>query len=506
MSQMTALPSLSLQIASADVEAEVLQSLVDVRVCRRLSLPTQCELSFVDPPPDFDEILAVSVGCSLRVVLDDAGCLFEGEVTAVEQDYAAAATRTVRIRGYDALQHLRRRQPVCNHVPGSLAVLAAELLADLNLAVEFPEEPPRWRRLIQHRQSDFDLLVQLADEAGLYLVLRGGVVQFVSLAGQGAAVPLRLGDALLEVHFDHNSDAVQHEVTVVGWDPGRVEVRSGSASRPRVSAAVYDSFLGSESGAVAQRTIADVTLADATHAEQLAQAELDRRAAHKIVAWGVTEGSLDLWPGGRVSLSGVSPALSGEYVLTRVIHQINRRTGFVAEFSTRPPPAVERRRDATVTWGSVSRIDDPDSQGRVCVTLPACGGVETDWMGVVMPGAGSGKGLMTLADVGDQVLVVFPNGDLRHGVVIGGLYGSQSPLDRSGIENGAVRRFSLQTPGGQRVQLDDTAGSVRLENADGSSLELLPAHARLHSTADLILDAPGRNIFIRAANIHFERK
>jgi phage baseplate assembly protein gpV len=171
-----------------------------------------------------------------------------------------------------------------------------------------------------------------------------------------------------------------------------------------------------------------------------------------------------------------------------------------------PPQPPSRARGAMITWGTVSRIDDPDGLGRICVALPSFGQVETDWMGVVAPGAGSGKGLLSLPDVGDQVLVVFPNENPEHGVVMGGLYGAQSPPDQAGIEQGSVRRFTLVTPGGQRLQLDDTRKVIRMENGAGSFVELSPDQVRLHARADLSLEAPGQNVFIRGRKIHFEQQ
>jgi uncharacterized protein involved in type VI secretion and phage assembly len=152
----------------------------------------------------------------------------------------------------------------------------------------------------------------------------------------------------------------------------------------------------------------------------------------------------------------------------------------------------------------VTRIDDPDELGRVKVSLPSYRDVETDWMGILVPGAGLDKGLVALPDTGDVVLVLFAQSDPAHGIVLGGVYGEQLPPD-SGIESGAVQRYTFVTPGGQRVQLDDGRATIRLENSDGSAFELSPDRVRLHSQRDLDIDAPNRRIRIRGRAIDFEQ-
>jgi hypothetical protein len=107
-------------------------------------------------------------------------------------------------------------------------------------------------------------------------------------------------------------------------------------------------------------------------------------------------------------------------------------------------------------------------------------------------------------DVGDQVLVLAVDGDAGRGVVIGGLYGAGGWPD-NGIESDAVRRFTLKTPGGQRVLLDDHGELMRLENKHGSFIELAPGRMKVHAEGTgLTLEAPGHPLVIRAKSVDFE--
>jgi phage baseplate assembly protein gpV len=149
-------------------------------------------------------------------------------------------------------------------------------------------------------------------------------------------------------------------------------------------------------------------------------------------------------------------------------------------------------------------VDDPDGKGRVRVKLPTYAEVETEWMQVLTVGAGEGKGLTILPDVDDRVLVLIMPGAMSQGIVLGGLYGMDGPPD-SGVEDRSVRRFTLLTPGGQRVRLDDSNGVVYIENSEGSFIELAPDHVKLHAAADFTLEAPGKKVVIRGHKIDFQR-
>ena len=227
--------------------------------------------------------------------------------------------------------------------------------------------------------------------------------------------------------------------------------------------------------------------------------------AGEVVCQGTATGDPRLRPGSRVKVTGAGDPFNGRYVLTAVTHVIDSRMGYVSEFSTTPPsPHRSRRRDTVVTKGIVTRVNDPDRLGRLRVSLPTFGSVETEWMGAVVPGAGKGKGLVVSPDVGDQVLVLFVHGDPAQGVVLGGLYGSGGPPD-AGVEGESIRRYTLLTGKGQKVLLDDTGSVIRLENSQGSYVELAPGKVSVHAETDLALEAPGRAIVIRGKSIDFER-
>jgi phage baseplate assembly protein V len=137
------------------------------------------------------------------------------------------------------------------------------------------------------------------------------------------------------------------------------------------------------------------------------------------------------------------------------------------------------------------------------VTLPTYNEIESDWLEVLTAAAGPDKGLIAIPEVGDNVLILLTHGDPSQGVVMGGLFGMDGPPD-SGVDGGEVKRYTFLTRGGQRIQLDDSGTLIRLENADGSYIEMAPGKVHIHAATDLEIEAPGQSIVIRGKSIDFQ--
>ena len=506
--QVQTLPRMIVELDDKPLAQDELRTLWEVRVHQRLSLPTLCELTFIEPTTLLDEAESVAVGAPLRVSARDFDApLFVGQVTAVEHLYGPSGGREMRVRGYDILHQLRKRQPVRAHVEMTLVDLIKELAADLNVSVDAPFAGPLWQRLVQFRQTDFEMIAEVAERCGLYFVLRDDTLHVLTLEGIGADVPLKLGESLLEARIEVNSDAMCSSVSTTGWDPLRVEQHEGRASEPRVGRGVDLEILPNEVGGTGDCTVVDETLANDLQAEAIAQAELDLRVAREVTFWGVAEGNPQLQPGTPVKIENVAKSLTGRYILTSVDHTFDCVKGFVSTISSTPPARLAHPRGAVAALAIVTHVNDPEGYGRVQVKLPTYNEVETDWMGVLTPGAGLGKGLLALPDVNDTVLVIFPHGDPAQGIVLGGLYGMWTREEWDwGVDGSAVKRYMLRTPGGQRIGLDDAKQVIRLENSDGSYIEMSPEKVMLHAQRDLEIEAPGRSVVVRANKIDFQKQ
>lgn len=506
MSAVRDLPRLRITLGGAPLDAGAAATLRRLRVVQALSAPAQCELVFQAP----DERLAdrIAPGAKLAIdALDHATPLFAGEVTAVEHGHARARLLELRVRAYDPLHRLQKRQAARALADVDAAAVARALLADagIDAGVEAGGAAVVWPWLLQHDQTDFELLCEVCERTGLYFVLRQGTLHLLTLEGvRGGEVPaLALGDDLLQATFEVNAAATCRRVVARGWDPARAVALEAQAEAPRSGRGAEARVALADVGGAGERLVGSLTGAGEAHAQLLAQAELDRAVAGELTLRGTAQGTPALRPGAAVEVTGVADRLAGTYVLTEVVHTIDPDTGYLAAISTSPPPPRPRGGATGMALGTVSTVDDPERLGRVRVRLPAFGGIETGWLQVLGVGAGPRKGLCILPDTDDRVLVALVRGDLGQAVVLGGLYGDANP--DPGVEDGGVRRFSLQTAGGQRVFLDDKRRTLQISDAGGSRLELGPDGVALHAEVPLTIEAPGQRLVFRARAIDFER-
>lgn len=503
MSPVRTLPVVDVLVDGAHLDRAVAGAITEVRVRQALSVPAQCELVFGDPPGPLTGALAIRPGAPLQLrVSGHDVALFTGDVSAVEHGFEADGSREVRVRAYDPSQRLRRQQTMRAHVRVTPGALAAELAEAAGLTLSATTDGPSHDWLVQHRRSDLDLLVEALQRAGLYYAVRDGSMLVVTLEGIGDPLPLTLGASLLEARLELNAEAACSGVEVAGWDALHGRTHRGRATTPRAAAGA--GRIGEAEGAAGMRSLVEQPAAGQDHADALAQAELDVRAARQVRCTGVAEGDPRLRPASRVTLAGVGAVFAGPLALTAVTHTIDGDRGYVSAIETEPPALAPRPAGAIVTEGVVTQVRDPERRGRVKVQLPGYFDVETDWMPVVTLGAGSGKGLQVTPDVDDTVLVLLAHADPAEGVVLGGLYGIREVPDAGGVVEGAVRRYQLRTSGGQVFRLDDEKRTVRVENEAGSYVELAPDGVTLHAAADLEIAAPGKRVLIRGRAIDFE--
>ena len=436
--------------------------------------------------------------------------VFSGVIKGFEYHYGPAGERVVRVSARDDLYPLVKRQPVKAHVQVTVPEMAETMLAGLGISVAAPETGPVWDHIIQHRVSDLAFLKDYAERSGLYFFLQDDTLHFYPLQAARTGIVLEYRRSLLELSLKNDSDWSTESVTVQGWNPWRAESQTGQAQAQQD----IDDF-------AVQRLLSDQPAQSDTQLDILAAAELGRAAALRHSVGGSAEGDFRLVPGASVRIEGVDASLSGLYLLTAVEHRINAVQGYISVFDTAPPKPVRRALNTTATMAHVTQLEDPERLGRIKVLLPGYNDVESDWLEVVMPGAGVDKGLIMLPDIGDTVLVLLLNGRPDQAVVIGGLFGQHGPPDQN-VKDNAVHRYSWLTPGGQTIRMNDRGAvisivnrsgsrvelngdSIKLETSGGQILEMDDQTLRLHAETDCCIEAPGRTLVLKADKINFER-
>lgn len=186
----------------------------------------------------------------------------------------------------------------------------------------------------------------------------------------------------------------------------------------------------------------------------------------------------------------------------------------------RPLHALAPGSATAATWlhgaflAEVTSLDDPDALARVQVRLLAADGVDGQdaplWARVAASFAGADRGAWWMPDIGDEVLVIFVQGDARHPVIVGGLWnGAAAPPDRFDAgankrktvrsRNGIVitmhdedgrEKLTLETPGGQKLTLEDGPARIDIADANGNTVTFEAASLSITASAKVKVSAP----------------
>jgi uncharacterized protein involved in type VI secretion and phage assembly len=168
---------------------------------------------------------------------------------------------------------------------------------------------------------------------------------------------------------------------------------------------------------------------------------------------------------------------------------------------------------------------DPANSGRVKVRLPQVlvageGGHEA-WARIATLMAGAKRGTWFIPDVGDEVVVAFEHGDLNCPYVLGGLWNSANPppetmdvnnnkklvRSRNGVQitlddQGGRESIIIETPGGQKLTLEDGPGAVVLTDSNGNSVELRTNGITVNAASRVILNASTVEVNAGVVNVN----
>ena len=508
--------------------------------------PDMFEVRFRDPSHLVIEKTAAKIGSKVKISMTVSTApapvvLMEGEITALEAEFDAVGTFTV-LRGYDAAHRLFRGRRTEAYTQMTASDIALKVAQRVGLPVgQVTSTTTVFEHVTQAGASDWDFLRRLAAEVGFDITVREGKFGFsprTAAAGAPAAggvenkdpLVLRLGEDLVRFRAVVTSAEQVKEVEVRGWDVATKQALTATepaettrVSLPDVDPAELAATFGDAryvSGEVPLRTQAAVDTAAKSLAESVAGsfAELE----------GVVRGNPEVRAGTPVTLDNLGKPFDGKYTVTRSRHRLDPATGYTTAFTVSGSQdrtllgltggaSLTVRAPAGVVIATVSDVNDPEGSGRVRVVFPwLSDDFVSGWARTVHAGAGKERGALVLPEVGDEVLVAFEQGDVRHPYVLGGLYNGVDRPSAKGIPavdsgSGAVNRRSIVSRRGHRIDLLDEDGrteGITLTSEDEKVSLLLDAtktKVTVHADGTVVVEGT-KGVTIDAASSKLELK
>ena len=146
--------------------------------------------------------------------------------------------------------------------------------------------------------------------------------------------------------------------------------------------------------------------------------------------------------------------------------------------------------------GVVTNNVDPLQQGRVQVAVQDGGGQESNWAMPCAPHAGPGYGQLALPVIGAQVWVEFENGEIKHPLWVGGLWGPGELPPLAAPPKGGTA-ITLQTLKQNGLTISDAqGGSIVLKSTSGASITVNDAGITLDNGNGATLTLQGNTVSI----------
>jgi uncharacterized protein involved in type VI secretion and phage assembly len=199
----------------------------------------------------------------------------------------------------------------------------------------------------------------------------------------------------------------------------------------------------------------------------------------------------------------------GKFLVIGIEHHLNENGKYYNTFEAIPssvevlptPPVIPPLAETQI--GTVKDNKDPDNLGRVRVQMLWQKGSEmTDWIRVMTPDAGSGKGggknrgLVVIPEPDDQVLICFRYNDPDRPFVMGSMFHGKS----GGGGGQGNNTKSLNSKSGHTITLDDGAGITIVDKSGGNKIVIDGTNKITVTASDkIVLECGASSITMDAA-------
>jgi uncharacterized protein involved in type VI secretion and phage assembly len=479
-----------LKIDGSDASVELVADIEQISVESSLHLPAMATLVIYDPKLRWVDSDSLVPGKALTITAKvdrTVKPLFDGEIVEIEPDFGAERQRLV-VRAFDRLHRLARGRHARSFVNVSDGDLVRKIAGEVGLSAEVGATSEVYPYVFQANQTNLAFLQQRAAALGYLLYVREKKLYCKPPEDQGSAIELSWQQNLSSFRPRLSSIGQFNSVTVRSWDVATKKEIVGQAQRGSATPSVGVQP-GNPFNVESKDLVPDCRIRTQAEADKLAQAVANRHASRYIEADGECLGQPAISAGASVAIRGVGTRFSGTYFVTSATHTYDADTGYTTHFTVSGlnpstllgvllPEAAAAAPGNGLMIGIVTDINDPNKQGRVKVKFPwLTPDHASDWARVAHSGAGTGRGLLFMPEVNDEVLVGFEQGDMLTPYVLGGLWnGKDAPPGEAAkvIKNGKVEQRLIYSRTGHQIILDDSEqnGGITVIDKNGNKLEI----------------------------------
>jgi phage protein D len=526
-----------LTVDDEPVQSPVIKHLAEVIVDQHSHLPDMFSIRLHDPELKLIDSGPFDLTKTVKIEADTSDgttvTLIEGEITALEPEFAEGMVASLVVRGYDKSHRLYRESKSVAHLNKKDSDLAEEIARAHKLKSQVDSTTTVYDHIFQDNLSDLGFLMRRAWRIGYECFVSEDTLYFRKPPTEEASLSLTWGDDLVSFRPSLNLAEQVDEVIVKGWDMVKQATIVGRAQKGSLYPQIgeeKDGATWAQSFEAGKHVIMDESVVNQAEADILAAARLDEISG----TFGSAEGEVfrrpDIQAGRMVEFKNLGKRFSGAYLVTRATHTytpqgfrtivqvLGSRTGTLVEELTHARP---QKQWLGVVVAIVTNTDDEENLGRVKLKYPwMADDAESDWARLAILGGGPEAGFAAIPAVGDEVLVAFAHGDFNQPYVLGGLWNGKNKLppetkkaskgekplirewrSHSGhfiaMHDNADKKIEIKTARGYTVTLDDKHKNIAISG---------PGNLKINMNNEIVIES-GANLIIKAAgDMTFESK
>lgn len=423
------------------------------------------------------------------------------------------------------------------------ADLFSEIATEYNLTVQTDLTGSVFPEIVQYQTTDWDFLISRSERLGHYCFIdKDNLVIKKTEPPSEDSLTLTYGLDIYDADLEMEARTQFETIMSSCWDASKQEIINSENTEVNVPEQ------GAPSGEDLS-AIGKVSSYDLRHSGQLSQEDLDawssaqmKKSRYARIRGTLRiQGNISFGLGDTINLQGFGNRFNGSAFVSGIRHNLGDgdwvttiQLGDSPEWHwekykiTEAPGSGFNPCIKGLQIGVVTQLqEDPNGENRIKVRLPLINAEdEGTWCRVARPDAGENRGIIWLPEIGDEVVVSFLSEDPNQAVVLGMLHSSAKPSPLEAADENHIKgivsrsdmrllfdddkvKFSITTPAGNTLILDDDNEKVTIEDQNKNVITMDSAGITVESPKDIVLKATGdvkiegKNIDI-AANLNFK--
>ncbi|MCV9926618.1 phage baseplate assembly protein V [Flavobacterium sp. LS1R49] len=329
-----------------------------------------------------------------------------------------------------------------------------------------------FKYMAQYNETSFEFLKRLAARYGQWFYFDGMRMQF----GQTKASKTKLINGASLHSFKIQTNMAAHKISLAGYNyNSAVGIRDSAARTSSGSKDSFSSIVGFN-----QRTVAQGDLSVAAYTnnakskdeiEEMVRLQTAGSDANSVYYNGISYLPLGI---GQV-FTIINQTVEHELIVIEAIHHSKVHGNYSCEFKAIPADVVAPHytdvhvfAKAETQPAKIIDNNDPEGLGRVKVEFYwASSTKSSEWIRMIQPHSGAGKGFYFIPEIEEEVLVGFEGGNAQNPYVMGTQYNGNESSGYGSPQNDIK---VIQTRSGCKIVINDADGSILTQDKAGSKV------------------------------------